>query len=298
MSPTSAPVVRLTGLSKSYGPVHAVRDLDLRIERGEVVALLGPNGAGKSTTLDLLLGLQEPDRGSVAILGRTPHDAIAEGSVGAMLQAGGLIRDLDVRELVDLVASLYPHALDVDEVLARTGLTDIAGQRTQKLSGGQAQRVRFALALVSDPALLVLDEPTVAMDVSARAAFWSSLRELGGGGRTVVFATHYLEEADQYADRIVLISHGRIVADGTGSQIKALASGRTVRATLPDADTGALTALDGVTGVEVRGDSVLVHTRDSDSVARHLLTQTSARDLEITSHGLEDAFITLTGDAR
>ena len=151
------------------------------------------------------------------------------------------------------------------------------------------------MALLSDPALLLLDEPTTGMDVEGRRTFWSAIRRDAERGRTVLFATHYLEEADQYADRIVLVRNGRIVADGSGSEIKALAAGRTVRATLPDADTDALAALGGVDSVEVRGDSVLVHAKDSDAVARYLLTETTARDLEITSKGLEDAFISLTG---
>ncbi len=182
-------------------------------------------------------------------------------------------------------------------MIADAGITEIADRKVAKCSGGEQQRLRFAMALLSDPALLLLDEPTTGMDVEGRRAFWSAIRRDAEQGRTVLFATHYLEEADQYADRIVLISHGRIVADGTGSQIKALASGRTIRATLTDPDTDALAGIGGVTGVEVRGDSVILHTKDSDAAARYLLTETTARDLEITSHGLEDAFISLTGDA-
>jgi len=154
------------------------------------------------------------------------------------------------------------------------------------------------MALLSDPALLLLDEPTTGMDVEGRRAFWSAIRRDAEQGRTVLFATHYLEEADQYADRIVLISHGRIVADGTGAEIKALASGRTIRFTLPDPDPDVFARIDGVDSVEVRGDSVILHASDSDAVARHLLTSTDARDLEINAKGLEDAFISLTGDAR
>ncbi len=162
--------------------------------------------------------------------------------------------------------------------------------------GGEQQRLRFAMALLSDPALLLLDEPTTGMDVEGRRAFWSAIRSDAERGRTVLFATHYLEEADQYADRIILISHGRIVADGTGSQIKALAAGRTVRATLPGANAQVLAALPGVESVDIRGEAVYIHAKDTDAVARHLLTTTSAHDLEITARGLEDAFLSLTGD--
>ena len=202
--------IRLKGLTKTFrgpqGPVHAVRGIDVAIARGETVALLGPNGAGKSTTIDMLLGLLPPDEGSATVFGRTPHEAIAAGEVGAMLQTGSLLRDLSVRELLAMMASLYDDPLDVDRVLELTAIAEVAEQRTQKLSGGQTQRVRFAVALVSDPELLVLDEPTVAMDVEGRHGFWSSMRELASRGKTILFATHYLEEADANADRAVLMA--------------------------------------------------------------------------------------------
>ena len=168
----------------------------LAIARGETVALLGPNGAGKSTTIDLLLGLARPDSGTASLLGYSPREAVNRGLVGAMLQTGALIRDLSVRELIAMVASLYPDPMAVDEVIELAGLQDAAGQRTQKLSGGQTQRARFAMALASDPEVVVLDEPTVAMDVEARRAFWIAMRAFAERGKTVLFATHYLEEAD------------------------------------------------------------------------------------------------------
>ncbi|WP_395659590.1 ABC transporter ATP-binding protein [Nocardioides sp.] len=290
------PAVRLRGVTKDFGTVHAVRGIDLELQQGEIVAFLGPNGAGKTTTLDMVLGLSRPTSGTAEVLGLAPRHAIARGLVSAVMQTGGLLKDLTVRETVQYTASLFADTRPVDEVLENAGIAAIADRRVAKCSGGEQQRLRFAMALLPDPALLLLDEPTTGMDVEGRRTFWSAIRADAEKGRTVMFATHYLEEADAYADRIVLISHGRIVADGTGAQIKALASGRTVRATLPDADTASLARLDGVTGVEVRGDSVLVHTKDSDAVARHLLTRTTARDLEITSQGLEDAFLSLTGD--
>jgi ABC-2 type transport system ATP-binding protein len=292
----TATAVRLSGVTKDFGPVHAVRGIDLTLEQGEIVAFLGPNGAGKTSTIDLLLGLSHPTSGSVEVLGLEPRQAIARGLVSAVMQTGGLLKDLTVRETVRYTASLFADSAPVEEVLRRAGIEEIADRRVGACSGGEQQRLRFAMALLPDPALLLLDEPTTGMDVEGRRAFWSAIRTDAAKGRTVLFATHYLEEADQYADRIVLISHGRIVADGTGSQIKSLAAGRTVRATLPDADAGRLSGIGGVESVEVRGDAVYVHAQDTDAVARYLLTETSAHDLEITARGLEDAFLSLTGD--
>jgi ABC-2 type transport system ATP-binding protein len=292
----TVPAVHLSGVTKDFGPVHAVRGIDLALEPGEIVAFLGPNGAGKTTTIDLVLGLSQPTTGSVEVLGLHPRQAIGRGLVSAVMQTGGLLKDLSVRETVAYTASLFADTAPVEEVLRTAGIEAIADRKVGKCSGGEQQRLRFAMALLSDPALLLLDEPTTGMDVEGRRAFWSAIRADAEKGRTILFATHYLEEADQYADRIILISQGRIVADGTGSQIKAMAAGRTVRATLPGADPAPLTALPGVEGVEVRGDAVYVHAKDTDLVARHLLTATAAYDLEITARGLEDAFLSLTGD--
>ena len=286
----------MSRVSKSYGQVRAVRSIDLTIAAGETVALLGPNGAGKTTTIDMMLGLTRPDAGTVSVFGRTPEAAVRAGWVGGMLQTGSLLEHLKVRELVSLMASYYPHPLAVADVLRLTGTEEFAGQLTTKLSGGQTQRVRFAAALIGDPDLLVLDEPTAGIDVAGRHEFWQAMREVAGRGKTVLFATHYLEEADAYADRIVLIRKGEIVADGTSAQVKSLASGRTVRATLPGATEQALRAVPGADSIEIRGETVLIHSGDADKVARYLLTETGAHDLEITSRGLEEAFLALTGD--
>jgi ABC-2 type transport system ATP-binding protein len=288
--------VRLDGLTKRFGSVVAVNNLSLTIEPGEVVAFLGPNGAGKTTTVDMMLGLAKPDAGTAHVYGEKPADAIAHGRIAAVMQSGGLLKDLTVAETVRMTASLFGRTRPVDEVLKRAGIHDIADRRVGKCSGGQQQRLRFAMALLPDPDLMVLDEPTTGMDVEGRREFWGAIREGAARGRTIMFATHYLEEADAYADRIVLVRQGQIVADGTSAEIKGLAAGRTVRATLPGADPVALAALTGVDKVEVRGESVLVHASDSDLVARYLLNNTGARDLEITSRNLEDAFIALTSD--
>jgi len=274
--------IQLRGLTKSFpapgGPVRAVDGLDISIGAGETVALLGPNGAGKSTTIDMLLGLMAPDSGSVTVFGMPPGRAVAEGSIGAMLQVGSLIQNLTVRELVTMMASFYPEPLDVGEVLALTRIEGIADRRTERLSGGETQRARFAVALVSNPELLVLDEPTVAMDVESRHAFWTTMREFASRGKTIVFATHDLDEADAYADRAVLMAGGQVVADGPTTEIKA-------------------SELSGVASADRRGDAVLLRCTDSDAAIRALLAGfPEARNIEISGAGLEEAFRQLTAN--
>ncbi|MEU6584322.1 ABC transporter ATP-binding protein [Nocardia sp. NPDC046763] len=300
----SAPAIEIRGLVKTFaapgGTVRAVDGLDLTVRPGEIVAFLGPNGAGKTTTIDMLLGLARPDAGEVRVFGATPAEAIAGGRVSAVMQSGGLLPDLTVGETVRLISTLHASPRPVREVLVRAGIDDIADRPVGKCSGGQQQRLRFALALLPDPDLVVLDEPTTGMDVEGRRDFWHAIRDDARLGRTVLFATHYLDEADAYADRIVLVRAGRVVADGSAARIKNLAAGRTVSATLPAADPARLLALPGVDEVEQRGSRIIVRAKDSDVVARYLLTATEAVDLEISGHNLEDAFLALTttGDHR
>jgi ABC-2 type transport system ATP-binding protein len=225
-----------------------------------------------------------------------PREAVRRGLVSAVMQTGGLLKDLTVKETALYTAALFSVGRPVDEVLERAGISAIANRMVGNCSGGEQQRLRFAMALIPDPELLILDEPTQGMDVEGRRDFWRAIRHDAALGRTIVFATHYLEEADACADRIVLISKGQIVADGTATEVKALASGRTVRVTLPDADIATLRSMPGVDSVEVRGDTVLIHSGDTDAVARQLLNEMSGHDLEITSRGLEEAFIALAGD--
>jgi ABC-2 type transport system ATP-binding protein len=295
---TSSPPLRLSGLVKRFGAVPAVDGVDLVIERGEVVALLGPNGAGKSTTIDLALGLSRPTAGTAELFGGAPRSAVVAGRVGAMLQGGALLPTTTVAESVALVAAAHRHPLPVAEALERAGVTAFARQKVSRLSGGQLQRARFAVAIVSDPELLILDEPTAAMDVEGRHAFWSSMRELTDAGRTVVFATHYLDEADAFADRVVMLSRGRLVADGSPAEIKAVVAGRTiafsVRAPL-DGLADRLRALPGVSLVDARIDRVRVATTDSDAVLRRVLAERpDAHDVEITARTMDDAFLALT----
>ncbi|MBW9092668.1 ABC transporter ATP-binding protein [Microbacterium jejuense] len=295
---TAAPrwAVDATDLHKRFGAVTAVDGVTLQVRPGEIVAFLGPNGAGKTTTIDMMLGLSHPDAGAVTVFGESPRAAIAHGLVSAVLQTGGLLKDITVRESLDLTASLFADTRPVTEVMQRAGISEIGDRLVGLCSGGQQQRLRFAMALLSDPGLLILDEPTTGMDVEGRRSFWNAIRADAARGRTVLFATHYLDEADEYADRIVLMSRGRIVADGTTAEIKNLVSGRIVHATLPGADPVAIAALPGVDDVETKGDRLAIHTRDSDAVARHLLTQTPARDVEITAQNLESVFLALTSE--
>ncbi len=286
--------VDLQQLTKRYGSVTAVDGLSLQVTPGEIVAFLGPNGAGKTTTIDMLLGLVTPDAGTVRVYGKSPAEAVARGEVSAVMQSGGLLKDFTVGETVSYMASLYANSRPAAEVLERAGIAHIVDRRVAKCSGGEQQRLRFAIALLSDPRLLVLDEPTTGMDVEGRRDFWGAIRRDATRGRTILFATHYLDEADAHADRIVLVRQGRIVADGTTSEIKALASGRVVRATLANAPVDILRALPGVIAVDVRGELVQLQCSDSDTVARYLLTETAARDLEVVAQNLEAAFVALT----
>src|SRR3954454_12313996 len=227
----SPDAVRLSGIVKRFGTVTAVDGIDLAVRPGEIVAFLGPNGAGKTTTIDLMLGFSRPDAGTVEVLGGTPADAVAQGRIAAVLQTGGLLKDLTVAETVRLTASLFTTARPVGEVLERAGIADIAGRRVGACSGGQQHRLRVAMGPLAGPGPLILHEPTTGMDVEGRRDFWAAIRADAERGRTVLFATHYLEEADAYADRIVLVSHGRVVAYGTAAEIKAQSSGRLLTAT-------------------------------------------------------------------
>ncbi len=293
--PAAEAAIRITGLRKNYGEVQAVKGLDLTIAPGEVVALLGPNGAGKSTTVDMILGLSKPSSGSITLFGKDPYIAVREGLASAVLQEGSLIDDLSVRETLGMISSLYKNPLPMDEVLRRANIEDIVDRRGTKLSGGQRQRARFACALIGNPQLLLLDEPTSAMDVGSRRKFWESMRQFTDTGRTVVFATHYLDEAEEFADRVVLMRSGQIAADGTVAQIRALVAGRMLRAAVPGARVEDLAKLPGVNGANLRLGQAELHCEDSDQAVRALLASyPEAHDIEISATGLEEAFLSLT----
>ncbi|MFJ8820467.1 ABC transporter ATP-binding protein [Streptomyces sp. NPDC102467] len=288
--------VTFAGVTKSYGAVKAVDGLSLVLHPGETVALLGPNGAGKSTTLDLLLGLRPADSGSVRVFGAAPRDAIVQGRVGAMLQSGGLMDEVTVRELVQLACALHPEPFPVGDVLSRAGITQIADRKVNKLSGGQEQRVRFALATAGDSDLIVLDEPTTGMDVTARQAFWATMREQADQGRTVLFATHYLEEADAIADRVLVLHRGRLLADGTAAEIKAKAGARKVSFDLEgEIDTVAIKALPFLTTADISGQTVRIQSTDADATVHALYgLGVYPRNLEVAGLGLEQAFVAIT----
>lgn len=297
--------VAVTEVSRHFPGVLALDRATWSVAPGETVALLGPNGAGKSTTINILLGLDRPDSGSVRVLGRTPGAAVAQGRVGAMLQSGsgsGLPVGATVAEVLDLARGIAPRPMDGRRLRAVAGLADILDRRTEALSGGEARRLHLGFALAGDPELLILDEPTVGLDVSARRAFWVTVRALAAEGRTVLFATHYLDEAEEAADRVVLLARGQVVADGPAGQIRASVGMRTIRFTLPGADARTdvelLRHLPGVVDVAIQGDSVRLRCSDADAALRAALTgYAEARDIEVTSARLEDAFLALTTEA-
>ncbi len=293
----TGPVVSFDNVSKHYGKLKAVDGLSLELRPGETVALLGPNGAGKSTSLDMLLALRKPTSGTIEMFGGDPYDAIKGGHVGAMLQSGGLMPEVTVRELVTLVAGLHPRPVRVETTLRQAGIESIAGQRVDKLSGGQTQRVRFALAIAGECDLIVLDEPTSAMDVETRRRFWAQMKEEVAEGRTLLFATHYLEEADQAADRILVINRGRLLADGSPEDIKKRAGAKRMSFRLPGADEGTLLGLPGVVSLETRHDLVQIQTSDSDATLYAVLDAgLRPTEIEVGSLGLEQAFIAITAE--
>src|SRR6202167_555627 len=293
----TGPVVSFDNVSKQYGSLKAVDGLSLELRAGETVALLGPNGAGKSTSLDMLLALRKPTGGKIRMFGQDPYHAVKSGQVGAMLQSGGLMPEVTVRELVTLVAGLHPRPVPVDTTLRRAGIADIADQRVDRLSGGQTQRVRFSLAIAGESDLIVLDERTTAMDVEARRLFWASMKAEVAEGRTLLFATHYLEEADQAADRILVINRGRLLADGTPAEIKSRAGARRVSFRLDKVDEPVLLGLPGLVNLEVRHDVVQIQSSDSDATLYAVLDAGyRPREIEVQSLGLEQAFIAITSE--
>jgi ABC-2 type transport system ATP-binding protein len=290
-------IVSFENVSKHYGSLRAVDGLSLELQPGQTVALLGPNGAGKSTSLDMLLALRRPTSGTIRMFGEDPYTAVKSGRVGAMLQSGGLMPEVTVKELVTLVTGFHPKPEPVNVTMKRAGIDGFADQRVDKLSGGQTQRVRFALAICGKSELIVLDEPTTAMDVETRRLFWTSMKAEVAGGRTLLFATHYLEEADQAADRILVINRGRLLADGTPAEIKARAGARRLSFRLGNIDETFLLGLPGLVNLEIRNDVVQIQSDDSDATLYALIDGGyRPREIEVGSLGLEQAFIAITAE--
>ena len=284
-APSDVAAIRATGLRKAFrstdgSPVVAVDGVDLTVHPGEIVAFLGPNGAGKTTTVDMLLGLTEPDEGTIEVYGTSAADAVRQGRVSAVMQTGGLLNDFTVEETVRAIAALHGRSDRVEVVLDRAHLTDLSRRRVEACSGGEQQRLKFALALLPDPDLVVLDEPTTGMDVAARQEFWRTMREDAALGRTIVFATHYLAEADEFAERTVLMNHGRIVHDAATSAVRAAYGGRTLTFRPPATAVGP----DGI---------------DPAWLARveQALAPLGVADLEVSAASLEAAFLALTAES-
>lgn len=284
----------LTQVSKSYGAVQALKDFNLDVRAGELTAVLGPNGAGKTTAIKLLLGLVRPTSGRVSVFGGDPTVLETHLRVGAMLQVGRVPESLRVREHIDLFSSYYPQPLPMKQTLAIAGLENLQDRKFGELSGGQKQRVLFALAICGNPDLLFLDEPSVGLDVEARHLLWDEIRQLLTLGKTVVLTTHYLEEADTLADRIVVINKGSIIAEGAPQEIKARTAGKKIRC-VTRLSPGVVRALPGVVDVHDDRGTMVIHASCPDDVLRELLNRDlDISGVEVTGAGLEDAFLALT----
>jgi ABC-2 type transport system ATP-binding protein len=290
-------IAELQGVTKTYGKVVALDNVTLGLEAGRITAILGPNGAGKTTTVRLMLGLSQPTRGTVTLFGVPPRTPAARRRTGVMLQVAKVPEALTVREHVHLFCSYYPAPMTVDEALAAADLIAVADRKYGTLSGGQRQRLQFALAICGNPDLLFLDEPTVGLDVESRRGFWQQVRRLASAGRSIVLTTHYLEEADALADRIVMLRDGSVVADGAPHEIKARVASRRVRCvtSLPAA---LIEGFGGVGSVRREGAVTEIVTSDAEHVVRQLLIRDSGvSGLEVSGAGLEEAFLTLTSAA-
>jgi ABC-2 type transport system ATP-binding protein len=289
-------VAELRGATKRFGGVTALDRVDLALGAGQVTALLGPNGAGKTTAVRLLLGLLRPTSGTALLYGQPPHELAVRRRVGVMLQVAKVPETLTVREHLHLFSSYYSRPLAIDEALALAGLTRLADRRFGELSGGEQRRALFALAIAGNPDTLFLDEPTVGLDVESRRIFWAQIRRLVDEGRSILLTTHYLEEADALADRIVVLNRGGIIADGTPAEIKQRAAGRRIRC-VTALDAERIARIPGVQSVRRERDAVTIATSDADAVARVLMIEDpSLRDLEISGVALEEAFLALTAE--
>jgi ABC-2 type transport system ATP-binding protein len=291
----SSPAVELKGAAKSFGSVQALKGIDLTVQQGETVALLGPNGAGKTTAISLMLGLRRPTAGRALLLGRDPRELASRRRIGVMLQESGVPHTLKVREVAEMIRRLYDRPMDTLVALERAQLHDKANALVATLSGGQRQRLYFALAIIGNPDVLFLDEPSVGLDVESRRSFWEQIDALVGAGKTVILTTHYLEEADALADRIVVINQGLIVAEGTPSQIKATVGGKRVRFRAPGLSDNRLHALPGIQRITRTADRIEFYAIEPEpALARLFGDGVALSELEVVGAGLEEAFMNIT----
>lgn len=289
------PVAVLDNVTKKYGAITALDGLSLSLRPGEIVALLGPNGAGKSTAVRLLLGLSSATTGTARIFGGDPRDAVTRTRIGAMLQVASVPKTLKVKEHIDLFRSYYPHPLSVAEIVRIAQLEGIENRLFQELSGGQRQRLLFGLAICGNPEIVFLDEPTVGLDIEARRGLWEQIRSIAARGKTVLMTTHYLEEADALAHRIIVINKGKLVSEGTPSEIKSRTANRKIRCTT-SLSAAQIRAIPGVVGVDQTNGITLVTSGNPEAVVRRMLAEDmQLSGLEVVSPGLEDAFLALTG---
>jgi len=291
----TSPTVELVGATKRYGELVAVDNVSLAIQSGELVAMLGPNGAGKTTSINLMLGLRKPTSGQARLFGMDPKDLKARSRIGVMLQESGVPGMLRVEELVGLFCSYYPRPLPVAQAIAMAGLEEKAKTLVKDLSGGQHQRLYLALALCGDPEVLFLDEPTVGMDVEGRRRFLREIADLGARGRTIVLTTHYLEEADQLAQRIIVIDHGRVIADASPAQIKSRVAGKRITfTTAAMLDEGQLAGLP-LNSKQIEDHHVRLLTNQPEEVLRELFRRgVEVSNLEVAGADLEEAFVAMT----
>ncbi|HEY4560527.1 MAG TPA: ABC transporter ATP-binding protein [Lysobacter sp.] len=294
---TLSPLARLAGVRKRYGNVVALDGLDLEVRGGEVLSLLGPNGAGKSTSIALMLGLATADEGRVQLFDRDPRELDARRGIGVMLQSAGIPETLKVRELLDVTRSYYANPRSLADCVALAGLDGLLERRYGRLSGGQQRRVQFAMAICGRPKLLFLDEPTTGLDIEARQKLWAAIRELVAEGAGVVLTTHYLEEAEALANRVVVVNGGRVVAQGSVAQIRARVSQRRVRC-VSALDASTVAAWPDVIAATRDGERLEVVAGAVESIVYRLLTNDpTLSELEVTRAGLADAFVEITKEA-
>ncbi len=290
------PAVEFTNVTKHYHEKVAVNHINFRIEMGTVTSILGPNGAGKTTTINMMLGLTKQPSGDIRLMGKDPTVPSSRLHIGAMLQTAGAPDTLRVSELIQLWSSYYKQPLSINQIIEVTGLAEINNHLFGTLSGGQKQRVAFALAICGDPAVLFLDEPTSGLDIAARHSLWTQIRQFAEAGKTIIFSTHYLEEADTLADRIIVLNHGQIIADGPPSHIKNQFAYHRIQCQT-SLSSNQLREIPGVIRVTDEGRLKQITANEAESVVRFLLnSDQQLSDLEVTNIGLDAAFLMLTQD--